>query len=245
MSLLRLGLGRRRNTAATAEQPMSERDQRLVWRIAALLLDYPTGKTLELLPDLAKAAASIEGAAGKALHTFVDYALTTPWLELSQHYVETFDLRRRSCLHLTYYAYGDTRKRGMALLRFKHAYKTAGVELDEHELPDHLAVVLEFASTADPTAGHRLLLEHRPVIELLRLSLEDSASPYTGVLDALCATLPPLNTADRRRIAELAAQGPPDEEVGLEPFSMDPTLQPDTWSSPDTGTNLMTPGGCS
>ena len=32
------------------------------------------------------------------------------------------------CLHLTYYAYGDTRKRGMALLRFKHAYRNAGVD---------------------------------------------------------------------------------------------------------------------
>ncbi len=155
------------------------------------------------------------------------HARATPQLDLAAHYVETFDLRRRNCLHLTYYAYGDTRKRGMALLRFKHAYRAAGVTLGEHELPDHLAVVLEFAATTDPEAGRRLLVEHRPVIELLRLSLEDSGSPYLAVLDAVCATLPELNTADRRRIAELAAQGPPDEDVGLEPFSMDPTLQPE------------------
>ncbi|MGH3516043.1 MAG: nitrate reductase molybdenum cofactor assembly chaperone [Haloechinothrix sp.] len=203
---------------------LSQHDQRVVWRIAALLLDYPGPETLSMLDTLRVGAESVAAPAGPALASFVDYVRGTPRLDLASHYVETFDLRRRNCLHLTYYAYGDTRKRGMALLRFKHAYKTAGVTLGEHELPDHLAVVLEFAATTDPEAGRRLLVEHRPVIELLRLSLADSESQYLAVLDAICATLPELNTADRRRIAELAAQGPPDEEVGLEPFSMDPTM---------------------
>ena len=36
--------------------------------------------------------------------------------------------------------------------------------------------------------------------------------------------LPPINTADRRRITELAADGPPEEDVGLDPFGMDPMM---------------------
>lgn len=221
MSPLRLG---RRPDKKQPASGLTEREQRVVWRIAALLLDYPGAETLGMVADLRAAAESIPAPAGPALVSFVDHAANVASMELAQHYVETFDLRRRSCLHLTYYAYGDTRKRGMALLRFKHAYKVAGVELDEHELPDHLSVVLEFAATADPEAGRKLLIEHHPVIELLRLSLEDSGSAYRDVLEAVCATLPELNIADRRRVAELAAQGPPDEEVGLEPFSMDPTM---------------------
>ncbi|MFI9815928.1 nitrate reductase molybdenum cofactor assembly chaperone [Saccharothrix variisporea] len=199
----------------------SERDTRLVWRIAALLIDYPTEAVLSMLPDLRAAAASVPSP---ALVSFIDHALALPGGTLAQHYVETFDLRRRNCLHLSYYAYGDTRKRGMALLRFKHAYRAAGVELGEHELPDHLSVVLEFAATTDPDAGRRLLVEHRPVLELIRLSLEDSGSPYLPVLDAVCGTLPALNAADRRKVAALAAEGPPEEDVGLEPFAMDPSL---------------------
>jgi nitrate reductase delta subunit len=35
---------------------------------------------------------------------------------VAQHYVQTFDLRRRCALYLTYYRYGDTRKRGMAMI---------------------------------------------------------------------------------------------------------------------------------
>lgn len=196
----------------------------MVWRVAALLLDYPGEQTLAMLGELREAAAGLTAPGGPALVGFIDQILSTPPVELAAHYVETFDLRRRHCLHLSYYAYGDTRKRGMALLRFKHAYRTAGAELGEHELPDHLPVVLEFAATVDPVAGRRLLVEYLPVVELLRQSLQEAGSPYVAVPEAVCATLPELSVADRRRVAQLAAQGPPSEEVGLEPFEMDPML---------------------
>jgi len=110
----------------------------------------------------------------------------------------------------------------MALLRVKHAYRQAGVEVGDDELPDYLPMMLEFAATVDAVQGQRLLGENVPVLELLRLSLQDSASAYANLLVAILATLPSVNTADRRRIAELAAEGPPEEEVGLEPFAMDP-----------------------
>lgn len=221
MSLLR----GRQKAEAPAQDLVAERDQRVVWRLAALLLDYPGEETLRMRDQFDSAARQLPAPAGPSLVSFMDYIRATPPLELAAYYVETFDLRRRNCLHLSYYAYGDTRKRGMALLRFKHAYRAAGVELGEHELPDHLPVVLEFAATADPVQGRRLLIEYRPVVELLRQSLRESDSPYSYVLDAVCATLPELSVADRRKVAELAAQGPPDEEVGLEPFGMDPAME--------------------
>ncbi|MGV9586202.1 nitrate reductase molybdenum cofactor assembly chaperone [Nocardia farcinica] len=218
MSLLKL---RRRPEPAVA---MSERDRRLVWRLAALALDYPGPPLLELLDELTAAATELPDPVRGPLDALLTHLRVTPPLDLAADYVATFDLRKRASLHLTFYAYGDTRKRGMALLRFKHAYRHAGVEPGEQELPDHLPVLLEFAATVDPVGGERLLGEHVPVLELLRLSLSDNGSPYAGALAAVLATLPPPTTADRRRIAELAAQGPPEEEVGLEPFAMDPTL---------------------
>ncbi|WP_327109762.1 nitrate reductase molybdenum cofactor assembly chaperone [Nocardia sp. NBC_01730] len=218
MSLLKL---RRRPESVVR---LAQRDRQLVWRIAALLLDYPTEQTLAMIDQLTTAAIGLPDAIREHLSDCLQYLRVTAPLELAASYVETFDMRRRASLHLTFYAYGDTRKRGMALLRFKHAYRHAGVELGDEELPDHLPVLLEFAATVDPIGGERLLGEHVPVLELLRLSLSDNGSPYAGVLAAVRATLPPPTTADRRRIAELAAQGPPEEEVGLEPFAMDPSL---------------------
>ena len=203
---------------------LSERDQRLLWRIAALLLDYPSAPTLAMTDQLITAAGELPESVGEPLLRVLHEFRAADPLQLAVRYVETFDMRRRASLHLTYYAYGDTRKRGMALLRFKHAYRQAGLQLGDEELPDFLPVVLEFAATVDQLQGERLLAEHVPVLELLRLSLTDTGSPYASVLTAILATLPPISTADRRRIAELAAQGPPEEEVGLEPFAMDPVM---------------------
>lgn len=216
-----LTLGRRTGTGTS----LSERQQRLVWRITALLLDYPTAETADLAGQLAAATAELPDAARIPLTDFLQRFGETDPMRRASNYVETFDMQRRSSLHLTYYAYGDTRKRGMALLRFKHAYRQAGLEvgdLENSELPDYLPMVLEFAATVDQVHGERLLAEHVPVLELLRLSLQDNDSYYTGLLAAVLATLPPVNSADRRRIAQLAAEGPPDEDVGLDPFAMDP-----------------------
>ena len=231
-------LSRRRanREAVPAAAELTERQQRLVRRICGLLLDYPREETLALVAPLRAEAAALLAPAGPALVAFLDQMAVAAPMDLARSYVETFDLKLshgvplagsvtlRPCLHLTYFAYGDTRKRGMALLRFKHAYRQAGAELGESELPDHLPVLLEFAATVDPTAGRRLLMEYLPALELLRRALREAATAHALLLDAVLATLPPLGPADLRRVAELAAQGPPDEEVGLEPFGIDPAL---------------------
>jgi nitrate reductase delta subunit len=90
--------------------------------------------------------------------------------------------------------------------------------MDSRELPDHLVVMLAFAALAPAGHGEALLAEHRPAIELLRLSLHDLRSPYGHVLDALAAVLGPLTVTDRAAVARLAQEGPPDEAVGLEPY---------------------------
>lgn len=202
---------------------------RTAWQSASLLLGYPDQALSAHLPLVRAAVAALPARAEEVaapLARFLDHAGTTPVPELAAEYVRTFDHARRGCLYLSYYAYGDTRKRGMALLRFKHAYRAAGLELGDDELPDHLAVVLEFAATGDPAAGRRLLLEHRAGLELMRLALHDAGSPYAAVLDAVSATLPPPAGRDRDAVMRLAAEGPPAEEVGLSPFAP-PEYMPD------------------
>lgn len=48
--------------------------------------------------------------------------------------------------------------------------------------------------------------------------MHDLGSAYSHVLDAVVATLPAITHEVAARMAELAASGPPVEEVGLEPF---------------------------
>jgi nitrate reductase delta subunit len=186
---------------------------------ASLLLGYPDDDLYQRLPLLTEAAAALPEEAAAPLHRLVGHLRDTAPDDAQRAYVDLFDLRRRCCPFLTYYAYGDTRKRGMALLRFTHAYKSAGYQLVRDELPDHLAVVCEFAATADLRQGLRLLAENRAGLELLRLALVELESPYADAVDVIRAVLPDPTPRDLDRALELARTGPPEEEVGLEPFA--------------------------
>ncbi|MFJ9793078.1 hypothetical protein [Streptomyces globosus] len=81
-----------------------------------------------------------------------------------------------------------------------------------------MPVVLEFASLAGPGAGEAPLRRHRRGLELIHRALTDSDSPYRHVLAALLALLPPPTDADRAAVSRLVAEGPPNEDVGLDPY---------------------------
>lgn len=196
--------------------------------VASVLLGYPDERLYEARPVLAEAVAGLPGdhpapttAAGH-LEAFLTCLDATSPPELAAHYVEVFDFKRRCCPYLTYYTHGDTRKRGMALLRFKHAFRQEGFEIADGELPDHLAVVCELSGRGATRTATRLLQEHRAGVELLLRALEDESSPYAHVVAAVLATLPPLGVRERAALFRLAAEGPPAEEVGLEPYGHTP-----------------------
>lgn len=206
--------------AATARR-LATREHAVAHRAAALLLEYPTEELVGLLPTLRAALADVRPEVADPLRRVVDHLAGRPVGDLAAEYVATFDLKRRCSPYLTYFAYGDTRRRGVALVEFKQAFRDAGFAVTDDELPDHLAVVLELCGTGDEAGratGIGLLLAHRAGLELLRLALLDARSAWADVLVAVSATLPPLGGDDREAVARLAAEGPPDEDVGLDGY---------------------------
>lgn len=201
-----------------AARELATAENATVYRLAAALLAYPTQQLRDLLPEIRDAAAALPPNLGGPLVGVVDHLANGSLTAVAARYVATFDLKRRHSLYLTYFAYGDTRKRGVALVEFKTACRTAGFEVVSGELPDHLCVVLELAAAA-PEIGVDLLLRHRAGLEVLRLALLDDRSPWAGALVAVSATLPTLTGDDHDAVARLAAEGPPEEEVGLDPFT--------------------------
>lgn len=195
-------------------RPMGQDAVRATFQCVSVLLDYPADE----LETVANLVPRLPEPVRAPLTEFLDLRDQTSLEDLRADYVETFDTRRRGNLFLTYFLHGDTRQRGMALLRFQEAYQSAGVELSADELPDHLCVVLEFAATVDYEAGLRLLLDHRAGFEVLRLHLRDTESPWAPLLDAVAVTLPALADDQEAAIRRLVAAGPPKEEVGLTPY---------------------------
>ncbi|MFE3755731.1 nitrate reductase molybdenum cofactor assembly chaperone [Nocardia tengchongensis] len=213
-----------------AKLAVEDTQRAAAWQVQSLLLGYPDEALLDSLPMLARAVSALPEAVGAPLQRVLSYLETTLPLAAATDYVDTFDHRKRFSPYLTWFLYGDTRKRGMALLRFKQVYRAEGLVLGDEELSDHLAVVLEFAS-AHPVPGQQLLVEHRAGIEVMRMALRESASPWTGVLDSVSATLPVLHGTEREAVAKLIAAGPPGEDVGLEPFAP-PTYMPEFIGGP-------------
>lgn len=187
------------------------------FKLASVLLQYPTSSLFDGLSHLATAAADSPRASREAFGRFLAWLQATPPDQVARHYVETFDLRRRCALYLTYYRYGDTRKRGMAMLAFKAAYRAAGLEPSDSELPDYLPMVLDFAALHP--RGEKLLRTHHADLELLLRALRDARSPYADVIEAVCTQLPGLHRRDQALVLRFWDSGPPTEEVGLEPFA--------------------------
>ncbi|GIE53602.1 hypothetical protein Ani05nite_71360 [Amorphoplanes nipponensis] len=187
-------------------------------RAASLLLRYPDDETLSVLPTLTAALDGLPAAVAEPLREVATHRARHDRGTLAAGYVELFDFRRRCCLHLTYYTAGDTRRRGEALVLFAAAYKAAGVEVVDGELPDYLPAVLDLAALDD--GGWRLLRENRVGLELLTRALQAQASIYRHVLDAVTAMLPPAQPGDIAAALRLARTGPPVEQVGLEPFGL-------------------------
>lgn len=193
---------------------------RLVWQAASLLLAYPDDGQAERLDTVDELLDHISGSASALLGQTLSALRACDLMTAATDYVETFDMRRRCTMYLTYWTAGDTRNRGREMLLFATAYRDAGAEPPRKEAPDHLPVVLEFAATVDPEVGRRLLTEHRVPIDILCGALADAKSPYQHSVAAVCETLPAATDQEVRRAERLAKAGPPAEAVGLQPFTL-------------------------
>jgi len=199
---------------------MTPHDMAVTRLACSWLLWYPDEALAKRVPDIRSAIQDLPAEATQPLTDFLAWMSAQDPLELAKEYVQTFDMKRKACPYLTYWTHGDTRNRGMAILHFKQAYLAAGFDPGDAELADHLAVVLEFAAIGDPLTGDALLAEHRGPIGLLRSALESMGSPYALVLQAVETTLPEMTPEIAERMAAIATAGPPQELVGLEPYTI-------------------------
>lgn len=189
-----------------------------VFGCAAVLLAYPD--EVSFAEDLHAVGTGLRrlpaGQARSALEECTAWLSQLGARQAAACYVEAFDMRRRRSLYLSYYRYGDSRQRGMALAALAGAYRAAGFSLAPGELPDFLPALLELA--ASHPAGQALLAEHQPALEALRDALAEAGSRYAGAVSAVTSALGPLDRAGRATLARYRELGPPSERVGLEPF---------------------------
>ncbi|WP_066157522.1 nitrate reductase molybdenum cofactor assembly chaperone [Hydrogenophaga pseudoflava] len=193
-------------------------------RALARLLAYPDA---QLRSDLAPLIAAIdEEAAVPAARRAELRALAADLvrrdpLEVEARYVETFDRGRATSLHLFEHVHGDSRDRGPAMIDLVQTYEKAGLYLGPEELPDHLGVVLEFASTQPPALAKAFLGEVAHILNAIFSALLKRESPYAAVVAA---------------VLELAGQ-----KAEAVPFKADEALD-EAWAEPEAFDGCATRG---
>lgn len=157
-------------------------------RALALLLSYPDEKIRSQMcavMDVLNTEAILTKPRLTELNAFVSYLQQMDPLEAESRYVETFDRGRSTCLNLFEHIHGDSRDRGPAMIDLAQTYAQSGLNLDPDELPDHLCVVLEFASTQDPEIAHAFLGEMTHILNVIFSGLLKRESPYASVIAAV------------------------------------------------------------
>jgi nitrate reductase molybdenum cofactor assembly chaperone NarJ/NarW len=160
----------------------------LTLRALAALLRYPDAELRSHANELRDALAAervLTISRLRELSRLLDRLQAGDAMQLECDYVDTFDRSRRTALHLFEHVHGDSRDRGPAMVDLAQTYERAGLLLAPGELPDHLAVVLEFASTQPPRQARAFLGETAHIVRAIFSALVERQSPYASVLAAV------------------------------------------------------------
>lgn len=157
-------------------------------RALSLLLRYPDAGLRGHLTGLAGVIAEdrhLPAARREELLALVtDLQRGDPYMNEAR-YIETFDRGRSASLHLFEHVHGDSRDRGQAMIDLLQTYETAGLLLGPDEMPDHLSVALEFASTQPAGVAQDFLGEFAHILTLVFSALLKRESIYASLIAAV------------------------------------------------------------
>ncbi len=225
--------------------------QRLTLRALAAMLGYPGAELREAMPAI---VAALEGERVLKPARLAELAALGRQLagmdpfEAEARYVDTFDRGRATSLHLFEHVHGDSRERGPALVDLGQTYERAGLVLQGEELPDHLPVVLEYASTQPDAAAREFLAEIAHILTAIFSALCERGDPSDG--PPLAGSRPlggrPTKAAGGRRpnpyasviaaVLELAG-----ERVQAVPVAPEPEMD-EAWAEPPAFDGCSTRG---
>jgi nitrate reductase delta subunit len=151
------------------------------------LLAYPEAPLVDALGEIG-ALLDAEGLVRRdTLAGLLGHLARTDLYTLQEDYVALFDRGRATSLNLFEHVHGDSRERGAAMVELVATYEAGGLYLATGELPDHLPVLLEFASRLPLAEARDLVGETAHILRELGDRLARRGSPYCAVPAALLA----------------------------------------------------------
>lgn len=160
--------------------------------IISRLLDYPDEDLWQARNEIELAlvqCTELTAQERSDLLQFLDAFYAVDLAENQSRYVAQFDHSRRSALYLCEHQLSESKQRGQAMVNILHQYRRFALTPVQHELPDYLPMILEFAylrSVDDPPAAYQILLQISAVLRTLQQHLQGS---HYGVLFSLLLRL--------------------------------------------------------
>ena len=183
-------------------------------RVLAHLLRYPDAQMRAHASEMAQALAdeaALPSARIDELQRLLRHLASDDAMRVESTYVDVFDRGRSTALHLFEHVHGDSRDRGPAMIDLIQTYEQAGLYLAPDELPDHLPVLLEFASTQPAAQAREFLGEFAHILQVIFSALQKRESAYASVLAAV------LELAGEHAAAVAVAADEPLDESWAEP----------------------------
>ena len=187
-------------------------------KVLSALLCYPQADMQAALGEMADALDReklLSERERRAVRAFMERLERADLMELQERYVATFDRGRALSLHLFEHVHGQSRDRGQAMVNLLEVYRRHGFELDAHELPDYIPLLLEYLAQRPMGEALDMLADAMHVMALLGARLAERGSDYRAIFDALAAVVgEPTDIADIRRQA--ATEGPDETIVNMD-----------------------------
>ena len=183
---------------------MSTVDARPVLYLFSRMLDYPQADTRG---DSAECANLLTGLAPEAIpfvESFERFLSAQPLGKVEEVYTSMFDMNVTHAPYIGYHLFGETYKRSSFMISLRERYANSGFFYDGIELPDHLAVLLQFLSVNKDAEVERSLVSESllPALQKMvdakpldRSNFPKASEPYKDVERALLLVLQRVNAA--------------------------------------------------
>jgi nitrate reductase delta subunit len=184
-------------------------------RALSRLLQYPDRELMDHLSEVAAALYEMPKLSKKVqvgLEEFVNNLEASDLMDSQENYVECFDRGRATSLHLFEHVHGDSRERGQAMVDLLQTYKEGGLQLSANELPDHLSIILEFASTLPLDQAKQFVGEMAHILNAVYSTLVARNNRYAWLIAAAIEF-----SGEKFKVVELKIQEESMDEEWAEP----------------------------
>jgi nitrate reductase delta subunit len=160
-----------------------------LYHLFAEILEYPTPSLPNQVDDCTSLLTSLHKEAVPMLEEFRAALGVTSLDRMEEIYTRTFDLQAICHPYVGYHLFGNGSQRGTFMAGLKEHYKACGLSVG-NELPDHIGIMLRFASTCTNAEREDLASECIvPAVRKMISEFEDGSNPYRGILQALLLVL--------------------------------------------------------